>query len=92
MDVKHRISLRSIAIEGSGFKMTSLTTNDPSAPVIMISGSPMTSENAKEKKIDSKGGNRIWMNEISKIEAWNSRVQKYLKEVKLRLLEEEKAL
>ncbi|XP_033215319.1 uncharacterized protein LOC117171806 isoform X2 [Belonocnema kinseyi] len=89
MSDKHKISLRSDAIEGSEYPVTSLTRNYPGAPVIMIGGDPMTNQIIQKEKNQP---GRTWSDEISKIEAWNVRVRDYLKQVRVKLLEEEKAL
>ncbi|XP_033215323.1 uncharacterized protein LOC117171806 isoform X6 [Belonocnema kinseyi] len=80
---------RSDAIEGSEYPVTSLTRNYPGAPVIMIGGDPMTNQIIQKEKNQP---GRTWSDEISKIEAWNVRVRDYLKQVRVKLLEEEKAL
>lgn len=89
MGDKHKISVRSDAIEGSEYTVTSLTRNDPGAPVIMIGGDPMTNQIIQKEKNQT---GRTWSDEILKIEAWNVRVRDYLKQVRVKLLEEEKAL
>ena len=89
MGEKHKIAVRSDAIEGRKYTVTSLIANHADAPVIMIGGDPMTKQIIKKEKNEIDG---TWTDEILKIEAWNIRVRDYLKQVRLKLLEEEKVL